>query len=68
MQTSNQITQMLQRENIEDKMLASLRISIYISIQMLQETDPVCMSLFYLLGMLPGGVTDDELGNLWDCL
>ena len=52
---------MLEEQNIEDKMLASLKACLQISIQLLNETDPICMKLFYLLAMLPGGATEGEL-------
>jgi len=36
-----------------------------ISVQVLTESDPACLKLFLLLSMLPGGVTEDELTELW---
>lgn len=62
---------MLEKEDICDKMLtslASLSISFDINIQFLAETDPICMNLFFLLGLLPGGATEDELSDYWDYL
>jgi hypothetical protein len=56
---------MLKSENIEEKMLASLRVCLQISIQLLVETDPTCMKLFFLLAMMPGGATETELDHCW---
>lgn len=49
-------------------MLASLNVCLQISVQILVESDPACLKLFFLLSMLPGGVTEDELTQLWDSI
>jgi hypothetical protein len=56
---------LLEQDDIEDKMLASLNFCMQISVQALKESDPACLKLFLLLGMLPGGVTEEELTELW---
>lgn len=61
MLTSNQLCEILKSENIEDEVMASLRLSVHVSVQMIEETDPECLKLFLLLGFLPGGIRDDEL-------
>jgi hypothetical protein len=42
-------------------MLNSLHVCLQVSVHILIESDPVCLKLFFLLGMLPGGVTELEL-------
>ena len=32
---------------------------------MIEETDPECLMLFLLLGLLPGGIRNDELDEIW---
>ena len=63
--TSNQLCEILESEKIEDKMLASLRLSVHVSVKMIEESDPVCMQLFLLLGFLPGGINYEELDKIW---
>lgn len=64
MLTSNQLCQILQSENIEDRMMASLRLSVQVSVKMIQESDPACMMLFFVLALLPGGVTEQEIQQM----
>ena len=47
-------------------MMASLTISAQVSIQFIRENDPESMDLFFLLGMLPGGLSSTELDLLWN--
>ena len=54
--TSQQVFDMLKTDKIEDSMMISLRLSAQVSIQFIQDSDPESMDLFYLLGMLPGGI------------
>ena len=46
-------------------MMASLQISAEVSIQFIKDSDPESMELFYLLGMLPGGIAPKDLDKLW---
>ena len=62
--TSNQLCEILKSEGIEDQVMASLRLSVHVSVQMIEETDPECLMLFLLLGMLPGGIRNDELDDI----
>ena len=52
---------MLKTDKIEDSMMISLRLSAQVSIQFIQDSDPESMDLFYLLGMLPGGIAPSDL-------
>ena len=36
------------------------------SIEFISESDSESMNLFYLLGMLPGGIAPDDLDKLWE--
>lgn len=56
---------MLKTDKIEDSMMISLRLSAQVSIQFIQDSDPESMDLFYLLGMLPGGIAPHDLDFLW---
>ena len=56
---------MLKTDKIEDSMMISLRLSAQVSIQFIQDSDPESMDLFYLLGMLPGGIAPQDLDFLW---
>ena len=63
--TSNELLFILKQEMIEDSMMASLQLSAQVSIQFIKDSDPESMELFYLLGMLPGGISPKELDILW---
>ena len=65
MLTSNKLCEILKSEEIEDKMMASLRISVQVSVSMINESDPKSMQLFFLLGLLPGGIGVDDLDKIW---
>lgn len=45
--------------------LASLKVSVDTYIQYLNESDPKALKLFNLVGLLPGGVSEEELNYLW---
>ena len=45
--------------------MASLKVSMDISINQLKETEPEAINLFWLIGLLPGGCTPNELDSLW---
>lgn len=63
--TSNQLCEMLKLERIEDSIMASLRLSVHVSVKMIKDSDPVSLQLFLLLGLLPGGVKKAELKEIW---
>ena len=65
MLTSEVLYNELKKDNVDDCTLASLRISAAVSIRFISESDPETMNLFYLLGMMPGGITPNELDCLW---
>ena len=53
---------------IKDSTVASLRLSLEASIKILEKEDKEGLSFFFFIGMLPGGVTEEELLELWgDC-
>jgi len=39
-------------------MMASLRLSVQVSVKMIEESDPACLQLFFIMAMLPGGATE----------
>jgi hypothetical protein len=49
-------------------MMHALHACLQVSVQSLVDTDPVCLKLFFLLSMLPGGVTEDELTQYWQAI
>lgn len=65
MLTSNQLCEMLKLERIEDGVMASLRLSVHCSVEMILKSDPASLQLFLILGLLPGGIRKDELSELW---
>ncbi|CDW71451.1 UNKNOWN [Stylonychia lemnae] len=62
---SKQMFDTLKVEGIEDSTVASLRVSLEASITVLQREDPSAYNFFFLIGMLPGGIEEDELVELW---
>jgi hypothetical protein len=55
----------LSHEEGEDPMMVLMRSTVHISLQSMQNSDPECLELLYLLSLLPGGVTPRELDILW---
>ena len=45
--------------------MASLRVSLEASIKVLEKDDKEALSFFYLVGMLPSGIFEEELKDLW---
>ena len=43
----------------------SLKFTIDMGIKLLKETNPHSIDLLYLLGCLPGGLTLEQLGEIW---
>ena len=43
----------------------SLTLSAGISFQAVEEKDPENIELLHLLALLPGGISPDDLDNLW---
>ena len=55
-------------DGIKDSTVASLRLSLEASIKILEREDKEGLSFFFFIGMLPGGVSEEELEELWgDC-
>ena len=66
MLTDDELAKVMKQEGIADSMLASLRISAQLAIQTIQDNDPESMDLLYLLCLLPGGISHDDLDYLWN--
>ena len=63
--TSDELQYILKQAEIEDEMMKSLQLSAQVSIEFISKSDPETMDLFYLLGMLPGGISPKELNEIW---
>jgi hypothetical protein len=62
---NEQLHKVLQEDGVQDSTVASLCLSIEASIMMLQSDDVNSLSLFYLIGLLPGGIFKEELEHIW---
>lgn len=47
------------------KPLASLKVSLDTSIQHMEIAEPKAIKLFCLIGLLPGGCSEEDLNYLW---
>ena len=65
MLNSNEIMDWLRIEGMEGTPLASLKVSLDTSIQHMTEHSPKALQLFCLIGLLPGGCTEEDLDYLW---
>ncbi|CDW83802.1 nb-arc domain protein [Stylonychia lemnae] len=61
---SREIIEWLQIEGIEGP-LASLKVSLDTSIKHMTDSEPMAIKLFCLIGLFPGGCTDEDLNYLW---
>ena len=62
---SKEMFQVLQVDGIKDSTVASLRLSLEASIKILEKEDKESLQFFFLVGMLPGGIEEEELQELW---
>ncbi len=58
---SKEMHDVLKVDGIKDSTVASLRLSLEASISVL---DKESLSFFFLIGMLPGGIDENELDNI----
>ena len=49
----------------ENQSYASLRLSLEVSISNIKKTQPQALDLFMLIGLLPGGIKQPELNELY---
>lgn len=61
---SKEMHEILKVDGIEDCTVASLRVSLEASVMMLEKEDPVALELFFLIGLMPGGVNEDQLKKM----
>ena len=66
MMTSDKIIGLLRGVEIENRTLASLRMSAHVSIQHILDSDGESADLFFLMGLLPGGLHNEELHEIWE--
>lgn len=62
---SKEMYDVLKVDGIEDSTVASLRLSLEVSVKVLQKEEPEALNFFFFIGMLPGGIEEDELAELW---
>jgi len=63
--SSSSMNEVLRVEGIQDSTVASLRVSLEASIQILEKEDAESYNFFFMLGMLPGGATGEELESMY---
>lgn len=64
MLNSKEMHEVLQVDGIQDSTVASLRLSLEASIKILDKEDKKSLQFFFLIGMLPGGIKEEELSQL----
>lgn len=66
---SKEMHDVLKVDGIKDQTVASLRLSLEASLKFLSSEDNQSLRFFFLIGMLPGGVYEQELERIWgsDC-
>ena len=52
-------------DGITDSTVASLRLSLEASILILEKEDKESLDFFFLIGLLPGGVSSEDLTDIW---
>lgn len=62
---SKEMHDVLSVDGITDSTVASLRLSLEATIKIIEKEDKESLEFFFLIGMLPGGVSDDELNDIW---
>lgn len=55
----------LKVDGINDSTVASLRLSLEVSIKSLEKENSQSLQFFFLIGLLPGGVYEQEFKDLW---
>ena len=55
------MTELLKVEGIHDSSVASLRVSLEASLTVLEREESETYSFFYMMGLLPGGITHKNL-------
>lgn len=55
----------LKVDGITDSTVASLRLSLEASLKILEKEDKNCLRFFFFIGMLPGGVYEEDLEDMW---
>ena len=62
---SKEMHDVLQVDGIKDSTVASLRLSLEASIKIMQKEDSESLQFFFFIGMLPGGIEEEELEQIW---
>ena len=62
---SKEMHDVLSVDGITDSTVASLRLSLEASILILEKEDKKALQFFFMIGLLPGGVSDEELIEIW---
>ena len=62
---SPNLAECLAVDGVTDSTVGSLVRSLEVSVAILQNEDKYSLQFFYMIGLLPGGVYDYELKELW---
>jgi hypothetical protein len=62
---SDKLLETLTVDGVKDQAVASLCLSLEISVGILEKDDQNALAFFYLIGLLPGGIFKKELPFIW---
>jgi hypothetical protein len=63
--SSDKLISSLAVDGAKDQAIASLCLSLEISVNILEKDDHDALAFFYLIGLLPGGIFKNELSSIW---
>lgn len=63
--SSDNLINTLTVDGVKDQAVASLCLSLEISVAILEKDDHDALAFFYLIGLLPGGIFKNELPLIW---
>jgi hypothetical protein len=63
--SSDKLISSLAVDGVKDQAIASLCLSLEISVTILEKDDHDALAFFYLIGLLPGGIFKYELPSIW---
>ncbi len=63
--SSDSLINTLTVDGVKDQAVASLCLSLEISVEILEKDDHDALAFFYLIGLMPGGIFKSELSHIW---